>query len=134
MSRPFRPLRLVLTLALFCSLLLPVAQPVLAQEETETPESVSFPGSYAHLLGGADWEPADPTVQGADPEGDGVWTLTVTLPAGDYEFKVALNGTWDENYGRDGVQGGENIRFEKKHLTASKVYEVEMRSMYRLSV
>ncbi len=75
------------------------------------PESVSFPGSYANLLGGTDWEPADPTVQAADAEGDGIWTLTVTLPGGDYEYKVAVNGTWDENYGREGAQGGENIPF-----------------------
>ena len=119
MPRPTQLLRLALTLALLCSLVLPAAQPVFAQDkpqgespnEQSTPEAVSFPGSYANLLGGTDWEPADPTVQGADAEGDGIWTLTVTLPGGEYEYKVALNGTWDENYGRDGVQGGENIPF-----------------------
>lgn len=46
-------------------------------------------------------------VQGADLEGNGVWTLTAPLPAGEYEFKVAWNGTWDENYGLDGEAGGE---------------------------
>ena len=39
---------------------------------------------------------------------DGLYTLTVTIPAGDYEFKVALNGDWTVNYGSDGAQDGPN--------------------------
>ncbi|RME61082.1 MAG: hypothetical protein D6790_08380, partial [Caldilineae bacterium] len=31
------------------------------------------------------------------------------LPPGDYEFKAALNGTWDENYGADGQRDGPNL-------------------------
>ncbi len=115
MPRPTQFLRLALTLALLCSLVLPAGRPLLAQDEPpgepSVPQSVSFPGSYANLLGGMDWEPADSTVQAADAAGDGIWTLTVTLPGGDYEYKVAVNGTWDENYGREGAQGGENIPF-----------------------
>ena len=41
--------------------------------------------------------------------GDGLWTLTGVLPAGDYLFKAAINGAWDENYGLGGVQGGDDI-------------------------
>jgi len=33
------------------------------------------------------------------------------LPAGNYETKVAINETWDENYGLNGVPGGANIGF-----------------------
>ena len=97
MPRSTQLMRLALTLALLCSFMLPAAQPVFAQDEPQgelsAPESVSFPGSYANRLGGTDWEPADPTVQAVDAEGDGIWTLAATLPGGDYEFKVALNGT-----------------------------------------
>ena len=32
-----------------------------------------------------------------------------TCPAGSYEYKVALNGSWDENYGSGGAAGGANI-------------------------
>jgi len=39
---------------------------------------------------------------------DGLFTLTVDIPAGDYEFKVALNGDWGINYGSDGQQDGPN--------------------------
>lgn len=76
-----------------------------------SPRAVSFPGDYASILRGADWEPAAPVVQGSDPDGDGVWTLTVTLPGGDYAFKVAIDGTWEENYGAGGQQDGPNIGF-----------------------
>ncbi|HAJ34645.1 MAG TPA: hypothetical protein DCL15_02965 [Chloroflexi bacterium] len=89
---------------------LPTASPP-APEPGASPRTVSFPGNYASLLRGADWEPADPTVQGNDPDGDGVWTLTVTLPGGDYEFKVAIDGTWAENYGANGQPDGPNIAF-----------------------
>ena len=37
---------------------------------------------------------------------DQVWKRTVALPAGDYAYKAAINGTWDENYGAGGVPGG----------------------------
>ena len=32
-----------------------------------------------------------------------------TCPAGSYEYKVALNGAWDENYGAGGAPGGADI-------------------------
>ena len=96
--------RLLLTLALLVSLL---PAPALAQDVA--PTSVSFPGNYAPEIGGAEWEPADPAVQAADEDGDGVWTLTVELPGGAYEFKAAINGSWDENYGQNGEAGGANL-------------------------
>ena len=78
------------------------------EEEHPAPEAVSFPGTIGAALGGADWTPDDPVVQATD-QGDGSWTLTGSLPAGSYEFKVAINGAWDENYGLDGAPGGANI-------------------------
>lgn len=47
-----------------------------------------------------------------DPNGDGIYTfITASIPAGDYEAKVALNRSWDENYGLDGEPDGANIPF-----------------------
>jgi hypothetical protein len=47
-----------------------------------------------------------------DPDGDGIYTFeTTALPHGSYEAKVAINGSWDENYGLGGVPGGANIPF-----------------------
>ena len=31
------------------------------------------------------------------------------MPAGSYEFKVAINHSWDENYGAGGAANGANI-------------------------
>jgi arabinogalactan oligomer/maltooligosaccharide transport system substrate-binding protein len=69
---------------------------------------VNLPGSYQQVAGcGADWDPACEAT--AMEEGDdGLYTLTVDLPAGDYEYKVALDGDWTVNYGSDGAQDGPN--------------------------
>jgi maltose-binding protein MalE len=71
---------------------------------------VNLPGSYQDKAGcGAQWDPAcDKTamVKGDD----GLYRLTVKLPAGDYEYKVALDGAWTVNYGSDGKQDGPNYK------------------------
>jgi glycosidase len=74
---------------------------------------VTTPGSYQSELGcPGDWQPECFRSWLEDIDGDGVYTLTTTsLPAGSYEFKAALNGSWDVNYGAGGVPGGPNIGF-----------------------
>ena len=69
---------------------------------------INLPGSYQDSAGcGAEWDPACEAT--AMTEGDGgLYTLTVELPAGDYEYKVALDGAWTVNYGSDGAQDGPN--------------------------
>ena len=70
---------------------------------------VNLPGSYQKASGlcGADWDPA---CEGTAMEqgDDGLYTLSVQLPAGEYEYKVALDGAWTTNYGSDGAQDGPN--------------------------
>ena len=89
---------------------LPTGLPVI--EEPPLPlASVSFPGNYVSLLAGVDWEPADLAAQATDLAGDGLWTMIATLPGGTYAFKVAVGGSWEENYGRDGVPDGSDIPF-----------------------
>ena len=70
---------------------------------------VNLPGSYQKATGacGSDWDPAceATAMQQGD---DGLYTLTVQVPAGEYEFKVALDGDWKVNYGSDGAQDGPN--------------------------
>ena len=71
------------------------AIPFAAAETT----SATLVGSLQSELGCAeDWMPAcdATTMTAAD---DGIYELTVTVPAGDWEFKVALNKSWDESYG-----------------------------------
>ena len=69
---------------------------------------VNLPGSYQDKAGcGAAWDPACAATAMVEGD-DGLFTLTVDIPAGDYEFKVALNGDWGINYGSDGQQDGPN--------------------------
>lgn len=74
------------------------------------PGAVSVPGSHNSEMGCAgDWDPACPEAQmSLDPD-DLVWKRTVALPEGDHEYKAAIDGTWDENYGAGGVRGGSNV-------------------------
>ncbi len=73
----------------------------------------SVPGDFQSELGcAADWAPECLRSWLQDADGDGVYTFTTTaIPAGDYQAKVALNMTWDLNYGADGVENGDNIAF-----------------------
>src|SRR3954447_7990331 len=70
-------------------------------------------GSFQSELGCSDdWQPDCLRSWLEDPDGDGVYTFeTTALPAGSYQGKVALNESWDVNYGKDGVPGGDNISF-----------------------
>lgn len=70
-------------------------------------------GSYQDKIGcPGTWQPDCLRSWLEDPEEDGIYTYTTTyIPAGTYEAKVAVNESWDVNYGADGLPGGANIPF-----------------------
>lgn len=76
-------------------------------------EQVIAAGTFQDEAGcPGDWQPACATTALTDPDGDGRFTLKLTtLPKGDYEFKIAIGGSWDENYGAGGAKDGANIPF-----------------------
>ncbi len=77
----------------------------------DTTGMVNLPGSWQKAAGfDCEWNPACPDTVMTMGD-DGLYTATFTIPAGDYEVKVALDGGWDTNYGVDGVAGGDNILF-----------------------
>ncbi|MUT64624.1 pullulanase [Paenibacillus sp. NEAU-GSW1] len=85
-------------------------------------------GDLQTELGGtADWEPADATTLMQDL-GDGNYVFTGELPAGTYQYKIALNGTWAENYGFSnytnpaGVDSGGNIKLVLAEATTVTFY------------
>ncbi|NJC21660.1 glycosidase [Arthrobacter pigmenti] len=81
-------------------------------ESFEQPDAVSAPGSFNTEIGCAeDWMPACGAAQLTLDPADGIWRLSVDVPAGNYEFKAALNGNWKVNYGAGGAPGGANIPF-----------------------
>lgn len=73
---------------------------------------ISLPGDYQKQAGcGADWDPAclKTVFELGD---DGLYRLTVALPAGTYHFKVALDGAWTTAYGSDGTTSGSDYTYE----------------------
>ncbi len=72
--------------------------------------SVALVGSLQTEVGCAtDWDPACPQSELARVGDTATYTATFDLPAGEYEYKVALNDTWDVDYGAGGAAGGANI-------------------------
>jgi glycosidase/fibronectin type 3 domain-containing protein len=83
--------------------------PVLASH-TANPSNVTLVGSLQSELGCAgDWDPACSATHLNYEAADDVWQRSFTVPAGSYEYKTALNNSWDENYGANAVSGGANI-------------------------
>ncbi|QDG68640.1 alpha-amylase [Pseudarthrobacter sp. NIBRBAC000502772] len=77
------------------------------------PESVTVAGSFNSQIGcPKNWDETCPEASMVLDPADNVWRLTVTLDPGQYEYKAALNGTWDVSYGADGVLGGSNIALD----------------------
>jgi pullulanase-like protein len=99
-------------------LLLALAGPlgVARANHTDPPQTVTIAGTFQDELGclGA-WLPdCDKTFLTYDAEDD-IWQASFGLPANADEkdqpprYKVALNGSWGENYGADANQGGADI-------------------------
>ena len=76
----------------------------------DVPELVTLPGSFQSELGcTGDWQPdCEATALSYDADGD-IWRGNFTIPAGDWEYKAALNGTWEVNYGAGAVLDGPNL-------------------------
>ncbi|MFY4776104.1 alpha-amylase family glycosyl hydrolase [Metabacillus sp. RGM 3146] len=85
-----------------------------------TERTVTLVGSLQDELGNSsEWDPASEKTKMVSKE-NGIYVFKGTLPAGTYEYKVAINGSWDENYGAGGKKGGENIKLslsEKQEVT-----------------
>ena len=76
---------------------------------TAEPATVALVGSLQSELGcPGDWQPECPQTR-LTAAGSGVSPRDVRRPGGNYDYKVAVNGSWDENYGAGGAPGGANI-------------------------
>jgi pullulanase-type alpha-1,6-glucosidase len=87
------------------------------------PASVTVAGSFQSELGcPGDWQPDCAATQLAFDEDDRVWQATFDVPAGGWEYKAALNGTWAENYGANAARDGANIPLDLSAPAAVKFY------------
>jgi glucan 1,4-alpha-glucosidase len=85
--------------------------PAQSASSTPNPSTVTVVGSMQHLLGcPGDWAPDCAATHLTYDASADVWTKTFSVPAGQYEYKVALNDSWNENYGAGGAPGGANIQ------------------------
>ncbi len=89
--------RLALVAVLAAGSLAAIDRPVAADHQ-QAALAVTLAGSLQSELGcAADWDPAcTRTDLTSDP--DGVWSLTAEVPAGTYEWKVALDHGWARAY------------------------------------
>jgi hypothetical protein len=67
-------------------------------------------GSFLSAIGGNDWDPTELMGEMTDPDGDDIFELVLTIPAGTYEGKVTLNQNWDQSTGG-------NVTFETDGVT-----------------
>ena len=82
---------------------------------------VSAPGSWNATQGcPGDWQPDCDKIVLA-PVGGDVYSATFTIPEGSYNFKIAIGGSWDINYGANGEPGGSDVPFT---VTAETVQPV----------
>jgi maltose-binding protein MalE len=77
-----------------------IAENIVAAE-TGAVNSVTIAGDFQEELGcPGDWQP-DCEATMLEDQGDGIWTATWTIPAGEWQFKAALNADWAEAYPAD---------------------------------
>jgi hypothetical protein len=75
--------------------------------------SVTVAGSVQSEIGcPGDWDPACAASHLTFDSADGLWKGTFQITAGTYEYKVAIDDSWDVNYGAGGALNGGNISLE----------------------
>jgi pullulanase-type alpha-1,6-glucosidase len=115
----------LISFAVLIALLAP--QPLHAQ--TAAPKKVVVPGTHQSELGcSADWQPdCDKTALTYDAQSD-IWTGEFEITPGNDQdgkgprYKVALNGSWSENYGAKAQAGGADIPLVVDKPTKVKFY------------
>jgi hypothetical protein len=102
----------------------PAAPAVVKPGPNVTPEGVVFnykaDGKPQIYLAGNfnEWNPSNPQFLMKDDDGDGIWSITVKLAPGTYQYKYVIDGKWTQDTfapadAPDGF-GGRNSQFEVK--------------------
>ncbi len=87
----------------------PAEAPAVSVETIEQPDAVAVAGDFNVLIGApANWAPQYDEAQMELDQVDQLWKIAADIPAGYYNFKIALNRSWAENYGAFGVFDGPN--------------------------
>lgn len=116
-------LRKIFSISIILSFLFATLYPgfnnkVSAQEDTQ-PDTATIAGTLQSELGcSGDWMPGCETTNLIFDPNSNIWKAAFDVtPANDQDkkgarYKVALNGSWDENYGKNASRGGADIPLE----------------------
>ena len=91
---------------------------------TEAPAGWRNPNRTIHVPGtfpGPSWDAASNQMTWDAELGLYVYTFE-NVPAANYEYKIAVNGSWNENYGAGGVRDGANMAVAVTETTDVTVY------------
>ncbi len=127
-SRPARSdglrarLRVIAGSAILLGTLIPAAGPLpVAASHTPAPASVTVAGDLQSEIGcGGDWDPGCSATHLTYDATDDVWQNTFSVPAGDWQYKAAINNAWDESYGLH--TGPDNVPLSTAATTNVKFY------------
>jgi len=87
------------------------------------PTSVTVAGDLQSELGcPGDWQPACANTHLTYDLNDGIFQNSFSLQADDFEYKAAINDSWDENYGANATPNGANIPLNLATTTSVKFY------------
>lgn len=101
-----------------------------AVETLPQPDAVAIAGDFNKILGAPeDWAPQYDEAQMTFNPLVQLWTLTAELPAGLYTYKIALNRSWDENYGAFGARDGANHELNHDGGPVTITYSHETRDI-----
>jgi hypothetical protein len=105
------------------ALILLGSSPTIQADHTADPTAATAAGSFQDELGcPGDWQPdCAATHLDFDAE-DEVWQKVFNVPAGNWEYKLPLNDSWDENYGQDATPNGPNIALSLGTVADVKFY------------
>jgi len=103
----------------------PAAPKVTKQGPNVTPEGVIFnykaegKNRQVYLAGNFNnWTKDDPKYLMKDDDGDGIWSITVKLAPGTYQYKYVIEGKWTQDTYAPGEApdgfGGRNSQFDVK--------------------
>jgi len=115
--------RLFIALAFLAGPALSLRSPTVQASHTGNPSTVGIPGSYQSEVGCPDdWQPECAMTKLSYDANDDVWQGSWNIPVGNWEYKAALNNSWDENYGANAQLGGANIGLNLAAATTVKFY------------
>ncbi|HET7277631.1 MAG TPA: pullulanase-type alpha-1,6-glucosidase [Dermatophilaceae bacterium] len=102
--------RLYAVLATAAVVLASAIAPLSGAARAAEPRTATLVGSLQSELGcSGDWDPTCTATDLTLQAGTTAYSRNFDVPAGSFELKVAINHSWDENYGADGVKNGPNI-------------------------